>query len=45
MSDDEPNVMAWTPDDEVERTTEEFRRLWPEKWEAWLKWLDSEEDA
>jgi hypothetical protein len=38
VGDDEPNVMAWTPDDVMEHGVEEFKRLWPEKWEVWLAW-------
>lgn len=37
MSADEPTALAWTPDEEVERGVAEFKRLWPEKWKAWLK--------
>ena len=34
---------AYTPDDEVEAGTARFRELWPEKWEAWLRWCESED--
>ena len=41
----EPTALAWTPDDEMERGTEEFKRLWPEKWQAWLDWCAEQDDA
>ena len=41
----EPTALAWTPDEEMERGTEEFKRLWPEKWEAWLRWCAEQDNA
>lgn len=38
----EGEPFAWTPDDVMERGVEEFKRLWPDKWEAWLRWCESE---
>lgn len=34
----EPTALAFTPDEEVEAGVQRFKELWPDKWEAWLKW-------
>lgn len=39
----EPGPLAWTPDDELERGVNEFKRLWPDKWAKWLEWLRGED--
>lgn len=36
--ENEPTALAYTPDDEMERGVEEFKRLWPDKWAAWVAW-------
>lgn len=36
-------ALAYTPDEEIARGVEEFKRTWPDKWEAWLRWCQSEE--
>lgn len=40
---EEPTALAYTPDDEIERGVEEFKALWPDKWDAWLRWCEAEE--
>lgn len=39
----EGEPFADTPDDAIEDGVQEFKRLWPEKWEAWLRWCESED--
>lgn len=34
---------AYTPDDVAEKGVEDFKRLWPEKWDAWVAWCESED--
>lgn len=41
-SEDEPTALAWTPTEEMERGVAEFKRLWPEKYAAWIKWCEEQ---
>ena len=53
MSDDDESLadierslphggLAWTSDEEIKRGAEEFKRRWPDKWQAWLDWCDEQ---